>query len=100
MHGALEFIGEDLDGLGDARGLLAEGGHHALGGVGFVADQLHGGDDEREMIVDVMAHGGELAVQLADLLDGQSDWLTGHEHGRRCAKDGGKGKRVSGAFAV
>jgi hypothetical protein len=47
-----------------------------------------------------MAHGGELAVQLADLLDGQSDWLTGQEHGRRCAKGGGKGKRVSGAFDV
>lgn len=64
----LKFLGKLLDRFPDPGGLLGDGGHHALARVGLVPDQFDGGDDHRQMIIDVVPHLGEFAVQLVDLL--------------------------------
>ena len=79
-EGALEFSGELDEAVGDSGRLLDEGGHHALGHLRLVADQFDGSDNQGKLVVNIVAHGGELAVQLGELFDGQSDWLTGQRH--------------------
>ena len=98
-QGTLELRGEFAQGFGDARRLFHEGCQHAVGGIRFVTDEFHRSDDEGELVIDVVAHGRKLAVQLGDLFDRQSNWLIGQRHGQRCAEGGGKGKPVSGAVA-
>ena len=56
---------ELLDGFGDLQWLLSDGSEHALAHVGFLADQFHRRHNQRDMIVDVVPHGGQVAVKLA-----------------------------------
>ena len=69
VQGGFEFGGELGHGGGDLGGLFDESGHHALGHLGFVADEFRCGHDEGKMVVDVMSQGGKLLVQFLDLLD-------------------------------
>lgn len=64
----LKLGGKLFHGVTDLGGLFGERGCHALCGFGFAADEFHGGHHQREMVVDVVAHGGEMLVQLFSLL--------------------------------
>jgi hypothetical protein len=68
-----ELGGKALQHGGDLRRLLDERGGHALSHVRLGADEFRGGQDQRQMIVDVMAHVGKLAIQFTDLLDEDRD---------------------------
>jgi metal-sulfur cluster biosynthetic enzyme len=78
--GVLELDGKFLHGGGDFGRLLAERFHHALGHLGFVADQFSRGHDEGKMVIDVVAQGAKLLIQLFNFVRAQTDWLDGHSH--------------------
>jgi hypothetical protein len=63
--------------------LFAERGHHAFGHLGLVTDELRRGHHEGEVIVDVMPHGGELLIQVMNLLGVEMDGLCGRRHNAR-----------------
>jgi hypothetical protein len=66
--------------------LFRQSGHHSFRRLRFVSDQIHGGNDQRQIVVDVVTHHGELLVQLPKLFYGQCDWLTRQSHLQRWSK--------------
>jgi hypothetical protein len=95
--GVLELDGKFLHGGGDFGRLLAERFHHALGHLGFVADQFSRGHDEGKMVIDVVAQGAKLLIQLFNFVRAQTDWLDGHSH---WPKHGHKEGWKSSCFAI
>jgi len=73
----LEVGGEFFDRRGDLHRLLVESVGHSFCGLGFAADQLQRRHHEREVVVDVMAHGGEALVQFLNLRAGECGGRTG-----------------------
>jgi hypothetical protein len=69
-EGGLELGGKFRDGIGNFGRLLAQGGHHPFGHLGFVADELRRGEYQGQVIIDVMPHRGKLLIQFLDLFDG------------------------------
>src|SRR6185436_4215856 len=68
------------------RRLFRQSGHHSFRRLRFVSDQIHGGNDQRQIVVDVVTHRRELLVQLPKLFYGQCDWLTRQSHFQRWSK--------------
>ena len=73
MERRFQIVGELFDGRDDFWGLFIQVRQHPLGGFGPAAEQFCAGQDERSVIVAVMAQVGEFFVQFADLLDTQGD---------------------------
>jgi len=76
-EGLFERGGKLIDCNGNFAGLLRESVHHSLGDCRFMTHKLGSGDDQGQVVVDIMPHIAELAIQLAKLFDGQGYWLTG-----------------------
>jgi hypothetical protein len=60
----LKLAGKSAERISDLFGLLGQGGHHAIHHLWLVPNQFERSYDQREVIVDVMTHGGQLTVQL------------------------------------
>lgn len=67
----LEVCGKLYHRLADPGGLLNERIGHALQSLRFAPHQLHSRHDQRQVIVDVVSHGGELLVKLFNFRTGQ-----------------------------
>ena len=84
----LEIGREFVQRLANFCGLLAQGRHHSLGHLRFVADQFEGGHNQRQIVVDVVTHDGQLAVQLVHLRHSQGNWFTRQTHfSKACAEN-------------
>src|SRR6266705_278349 len=91
----LEMGGEFGEGLGDFGRLLDQGSQHPLGHLRFVADQFDRGHNQGQMVVDVVAHVGEAAIEFGELFDGQSDRLTRQAHYQHWPETRAERKRLS-----
>src|ERR1700722_7641572 len=79
-EGGFELAGELGHCGGNFGRLFAEVHNHALGHLRFGADQLGGGHDQGEVVINIMAEGGELVIKLLYLFHTQLDRLTGRTH--------------------
>ena len=57
-QGLLKFRRELSEDSSDLGRLLYQCGHHALGRLRLVADQFRRGDNQGQVIIDVVPHGG------------------------------------------
>ena len=55
--------------MGDLDRLFGERTRHALKQVGLVPEEFRRRHDQRQVIVDIMPHVGEMTVQFFNLLD-------------------------------
>src|SRR6266850_4715690 len=63
-QGLLELGRKAIERGSDFRGLLGQSRHHALGRVRLVLDQIDRGNNQRQVVIDIMAHAGKLLIQL------------------------------------
>ena len=70
-----KFLGKPGHGGADLGGLLVHCGDHFLGHFGFVTNQFQRGDNEREIIVDVVAERGDFFIEFVHIIHGQRNWL-------------------------
>ena len=68
-EGSFEFRGEFAQGMGDLVRLFGERTRHALKHVGLVPEEFRRRHDQRQVVVDIMPHVGEMTAQLFNLLD-------------------------------
>jgi len=89
MKCLLKFAGEFGNGAGDFWRLLAKRVQHPLSHLRLVANQLNRGHDERQVVVDVMAHRGQLLVQFPNFFHTEIHRLGGHlNHGTSIVGNG------------
>jgi hypothetical protein len=87
--------GKLCDNLGDFVGFFHQLRLQPPDGFGFEAHDFGGGDDEREVVVHVVAHVGEFFVQLGDLRGGEGDGFAWQSHWEIIAQSGRKSSALS-----
>ena len=66
--------------LRDLLGLIQRGLEHLRGRLGFELRQLHGGHDQREAVIDVMAAVRQQPVERLDLFGSEMNASSGRTH--------------------